>query len=347
MAEKTDTKKIEASKESYKAPVAGVAEEVREEKDKVDKKALREKISEKLEEGEEKSGKSEKKKEFETVKKTVEAHGTLSEEEAEEKAKEIEKVAEKMIEKEGEEKAETKKTGESEEEKEDKKKRRGKDRDIKSDLTGWEPKTKLGEQVKNSEIKNIDEILDNNKVILEEQIVDSLLDLKSDLVSIGQAKGKFGGGKRRAWRQTQRKTQEGNVPTFSTMAVVGDENGHVGIGEGRSSETLPARDKAIRQAKLNIIKVERSCSAFDCACKEPHTIPFEVQGKSGSVKVTLIPAPQGTGLVVGNELKKILNLAGIKDVYSRTEGRKRTTFNLVKACFEALDKTKLRSKNNG
>ena len=79
------------------------------------------------------------------------------------------------------------------------------------------------------------------------------------------------------------------------MVVVGDGNGHVGIGEGKAKETLPARDKAIRKAKLNIIKIERSCSGFDCACNELHTVPFKVTGKSGSVRVTLIPAPQGTG----------------------------------------------------
>ena len=90
---------------------------------------------------------------------------------------------------------------------------------------------------------------------------------------------------------------------------------------------------------LNIIKVKRTCSSFDCACSELHSIPFKVTGKSGSVKVTLIPAPQGTGLVVGRELKKILKLAGIKDVYSRTFGKKRTTFNLIKACIDALKKT--------
>ena len=168
--------------------------------------------------------------------------------------------------------------------------------------------------------------------------------LRSDLIANGQSKGKFGGGKRRAWRQTQRKTREGNVPTFSTMAVIGDGNGHVGVGEGKSKETLPARDKAIRKAKLNIMKVKRGCSAFDCACSELHTIPFEVEGKSGSVVVKLIPAPQGTGLVVGNQLKKILEFAGIKDVYSKTYGRKRTTFNFVKACIKALEKTNMREK---
>ncbi len=206
-------------------------------------------------------------------------------------------------------------------------------------LSGWVPKTKLGKEVKTGKIKNIDDILKNNRKILEFEIVDSLLNLKSDLLSIGQSKGKFGGGKRRAWRQTQRKTKEGNVPTFSTMAVVGDENGHVGIGSGKGMETLPARDKALRKAKLNVIKITRTCASFDCVCSEPHTVPFKVTGKSGSARVTLIPAPQGTGLVVARSLKSVLSLAGIKDIYSRTTGKQRTTFNLVKACIDALQKT--------
>ncbi|MFH1151849.1 MAG: 30S ribosomal protein S5 [Nanoarchaeota archaeon] len=206
-------------------------------------------------------------------------------------------------------------------------------------VEAWEPKTKLGRDVKDGKIKNIDEILDNNLKILEGEIVDSLVNIKSDLILIGQAKGKFGGGKRRAWRQTQRKTKEGNRPSFSTMAVIGDEKGHIGIGDGKSKETLPARDKAMRKAKLNIMKITRACAGFDCDCSDLHTVPFKVTGKSGSVEVTLVPAPQGTGLVVANELKKVLALAGIKDVYSRTAGRKRTTFNLVKACMDALKKT--------
>jgi len=208
-------------------------------------------------------------------------------------------------------------------------------------IEAWDPKTKLGEEVKSGKIKNIDEILDNKRKILESEIVDSLVNLKSDLISIGQSKGKFGGGKRRAWRQTQRKTKQANVPTFSAMAVIGDENGHVGVGSGKSMETLPARDKAIRKAKLNIIKVKRTCAGFDCDCSELHTVPFKVTGKAGSIRVTLIPAPQGTGLVVGKELKKILKFAGVKDVYSRTSGRIRTTFNLIKACIDALEKTNL------
>ena len=212
----------------------------------------------------------------------------------------------------------------------------------KKEVIGWEPKTKLGQEVKDGKIKDIDEILDNKRKILEAEIVDFLMDVKSELISIGQSKGKFGGGKRRAWRQTQRKTKEGNIPSFSTLAIIGDEKGHIGIGAGKAKETLPARDKAIRKAKLNIMKVTRACAGFDCACSELHSIPFKVTGKAGSVRVTLIPASQGTGLVVANELKKILNLAGIKDVYSKTQGRKRTTFNLVKACIDALEKTNAR-----
>ena len=218
-------------------------------------------------------------------------------------------------------------------------KRTEKEREKDAEIASWQPKTNLGREVKSRKIKNIDEILESNQKILEEQIVDSLLNLKSDLIFIGQSKGKFGGGKRRAWKQTQRKTKEGNIPTFSTLAVVGDENGHVGIGSGRAKETLPARDKAIRKAKLGIMKVRRGCSSFDCACEEPHSIPFKVEGKSGSVRIILIPAPQGTGLVVAKELKKVLNLVGIRDVYSKTFGSIRTTTNLIRACMDALRKT--------
>ena len=95
----------------------------------------------------------------------------------------------------------------------------------------------------------------------------------------------------------------------------------------------------MRKAKLNLIKVNRGCGSFDCSCNEAHSIPFEVEGKTGSCKVKLIPAPQGTGLVIGDECKKILRLAGIKDVYSNTFGQTRTTLNLAKACVEALKKT--------
>jgi len=215
---------------------------------------------------------------------------------------------------------------------------------LKEALEAWKPKTKLGKDVRAGKIKNINDLLDKGMKILEPEIVDSLVEIKSDLISMGQSKGKFGGGKRRAWRQTQRKTKEGNVPTFSAFAVVGDENGHVGIGIGKASETLPARDKAIRKAKLNLIKVTRGDGSFDSVGGGNTSIPYIIEGKAGSVRVKLMPAAPGTGLVVGDELKKVLKLAGIKDVYSRTNGKIRTTFNLVKACIDALKKTNSKEK---
>jgi small subunit ribosomal protein S5 len=212
---------------------------------------------------------------------------------------------------------------------------------IREKLKSWVPKTKVGKLVKEGKIKEIDEILKEHK-ILEAEIVDSLLHLKSDLLNIGQSKGKFGGGKRRVWRQTQKKTCEGNVATFACLAVVGDENGHVGLGYGKAKETLPGREKAARDARINIMKVNRGCGSYDCSCNEPHSIPLKVEGKCGSTKVILSPAPQGTGLAIGDECKKILRLAGIKDVYGKTFGQTRTTINLAKACIAALQKTNLR-----
>ena len=129
------------------------------------------------------------------------------------------------------------------------------------------------------------------------------------------------------------------------MAVVGDEKGHIGLGLGRAKETLPARSKALRKAKLDITKIQRGCGSFDCICNEQHSIPFKVEGKCGGLRVILFPAAQGTGLVIGDECKKILKLAGIKDIYSKTFGKTRTTFNLGKACLDALKKIIKQTEN--
>lgn len=205
------------------------------------------------------------------------------------------------------------------------------------DKEAWKPKTSLGKQVKSGEIKNIDEIIDKGKKILEPGIVDALIqDLDYDLVEMGQSKGKFGGGKRSIWKQTQKKTREGNKPKFSTMVILGNKNGYVGIGRGKSKETMPAREKAIHQAKLNVIKIKRGCGSWECGCAEPHTIPFKVLGKVGSSEITLMPAPKGTGLIIEEQCKKLLQFAGFKDVYSRTRGNTKTKVNLVPACFKAL-----------
>ena len=213
----------------------------------------------------------------------------------------------------------------------------------------WKPKTSLGINVKNGVVNSISHVLDQRIKILEPEITDALLpNLTTELLMVGQAKGKFGGGQKRVFKQTQKKTQEGNKPNFGTFAVVGNEDGYVGVGYGKSKETVPAREKAIRQAKLNVIKIRRGCGNWRCGCGDPHTIPFKVNGKHGSVEIILIPAPKGTGLKIERECQKILKLAGISDVWSRTEGQTRSKLNLLYACFEALKelmKFKLNQKN--
>ena len=206
------------------------------------------------------------------------------------------------------------------------------------DLSGWKVKTELGRKVKERQILNIDEILDNSMKILEPEIVDSLLSLEQDLLLIGQSKGKFGGGARRIFRQTQKKTKEGNKPKFSAIAIVGDKNGHLGIGMGNAKETVPAREKSLRKAKLNLFKIRRGCGSWQCGCGKPHSIPFTVTGKCGSVVIKLMPAPKGKGLCCQGEIAKILSLAGIKDIWTKTRGQTRNRINFIYACEDALRK---------
>ena len=217
------------------------------------------------------------------------------------------------------------------------------------DVESWKPKTELGNRVKLKEIKNIDEILNKGIKILEQEIVDVLLPtLEKDLLLIGQSKGKFGGGQRRVFKQTQKKSPEGNKPQFATYAIVGNKNGYVGVGYGKAKETVPAREKSFRKAKLNLLKIKRGCGSWQCNCKTEHSIPFEVSGKCGSVIVTLIPAPKGTGLTIEKSCATILEMAGIKDIWSRTKGQTKSKINLIKACMVALNKlnsTKLKPQD--
>ncbi|MEM0230970.1 MAG: 30S ribosomal protein S5 [Candidatus Woesearchaeota archaeon] len=213
--------------------------------------------------------------------------------------------------------------------------------EIKSEFNkeAWNPKTTLGKKVKSGEITDIDQILDNGLKILEPEIVDALVpNLKSELLMIGQAKGKFGGGQRRVFKQTQKKTPEGNKPHFATFAVVGNSDGYVGVGYGKAKETVPAREKALRNAKLNLIKIRRGCGSWECGCGGYHSIPYAVEGRCGSVRIKLIPAPKGKGLCITEEGQKILKLAGITDVWSKALGQTRSTVNLVKAIMDALQK---------
>ncbi len=218
----------------------------------------------------------------------------------------------------------------------------------KIDVISWKPKTSIGLKVKNGEI-TLNQILDTGQKIMEMEIVDALLPgMPNELLFIGQSKGKFGGGQKRIFRQTQKKTPEGNKPSFSCQAVVGNSDGYVGIGYGKSKDTVPAREKALRNAKLNIFKIKRGCGSWECSCKTPHSIPFMVTGKCGSTVIKIMPAPKGKGLCIEQECAKILRLAGIKDVWSKTFGQTRVKTNLVVACENALKQlstTKIQTEN--
>ncbi len=220
---------------------------------------------------------------------------------------------------------------------------------VKEEISGWKPVTALGKKVKSGEINDINMIFDKGFKIKESQITDALLDnLEADLLLIGQSKGKFGGGKRKAFKQTQKKTQEGNKPKFATYSIIGNKNGFFGIGYGKSKETVPAREKSLRNAKMNLVRIRRGCGSWQCGCKTQHSIPYQVEGKVGSCRIVLRPAPKGTGLKIERECQKILSFAGIKDIWAKGYGQTGSKINLIKACEQALKKlctTKIHDKD--
>jgi small subunit ribosomal protein S5 len=159
----------------------------------------------------------------------------------------------------------------------------------------------------------------------EPEIVDALLpNLRDEVLEISMV---------------QRMTDSGRRTKFRVTAVVGNRNGYVGIGTGKASQVAPAIQKAINNAKLNIFKVQRGCGSWECGCGGDHSLPFKVTGNSGSVRVTLIPGPKGLGIVAGDVAKRVIELAGVRDVWSFTKGQSKTTVNFAKATYEALKKT--------
>jgi len=94
--------------------------------------------------------------------------------------------------------------------------------------------------------------------------------------------------------------------------------------------------KGIDNAKLNLLKINRGCGSWECGCGQPHTVPYEVLGEAGSVRIVLMPAPRGLGIAAGGTAKKVMEMAGIKDVWTRTAGSTRTTLNFAMATYNAL-----------
>jgi small subunit ribosomal protein S5 len=193
----------------------------------------------------------------------------------------------------------------------------------KFNVDAWEPKTQVGKKVKEGTITDIDYIIDNGLPLLEPEIVDALLpDLEEQVLDVSLV---------------QRMHKSGRRARFRATAVVGNRNGFVGVGMGKSKEVGPAIRKAIAHAKLSLIKVRTGCGSWECGCGTAHSIPFAAKGSCGSVKVELLPAPRGVGLVAGNVAKAVLGLAGIKDIWTKTFGDTRTTYNFAIATFDSLN----------
>ena len=128
-------------------------------------------------------------------------------------------------------------------------------------------------------------------------------------------------------RRISKKTTGGNYVTFSALVIVGDNNGSVGVGMGRSKEIPPAIKKAISYAKKHMIKVPIYKS----------TIPHQIITKYKAAKVLLKPAPEGSGLRVGNVARAVLELAGIKNASGkilRSKNKIVNTYAILKALQE-------------
>ncbi|HJJ88548.1 MAG TPA: 30S ribosomal protein S5 [Methanocorpusculum sp.] len=191
----------------------------------------------------------------------------------------------------------------------------------------WFPITGLGKKVISGDFASFDEILASGYPIKEAGIVDAMLpDLVDEVLCIDMM---------------QRMTDSGRRIKFRAVVVVGNKDGYIGFGQGRDVQVGTAIKKAIVNAKLSIVKVRRGCGSWECGCSQQHSVPMEVTGKAGSVTVTLKPAPKGIGLVTGDVSKKVLALAGIRDVWVNTSGNTRTTINFAKATYNALRETNL------
>ena len=117
----------------------------------------------------------------------------------------------------------------------------------------------------------------------------------------------------------------GRTFRFSVMVVVGDENGHIGVGTGKSSEVTEAIKKATDDAKKNLVEVSLVNG----------TLPHEYTTNFGSSKVILKPAVEGTGIIAGGAVRPVLELAGVKNVTAKTLGS-RNSRNIVYATVKAL-----------
>lgn len=191
----------------------------------------------------------------------------------------------------------------------------------------WVPLTNLGRLVKQGVVKKLEVIYYHSIPIKEYKIVDHLLELNGKTLKEECMKVK----------SVQKQTKAGQRTRFKAVIAVGDEDGHVGLGSKCAKEVQNAMKGAVIAAKLALIPVRRGYWGNKIGA--PHTLPTKITGKCGSVRIRLIPAPRGTGIVGAPPTKKILGFAGVHDCFSQSRGNTDTMENFVRAAYDALYKS--------
>ena len=188
---------------------------------------------------------------------------------------------------------------------------------------GWEPRTRLGRKVQDGDISTMDQAMKSGLPLKEPELVDQLLPgLEDEVLDINMV---------------QRMTDSGRRVKFRCVCVIGNRDGYLGYAQARDEQVGGAIEKAIDVAKLNIIAVDRGSGSWEDSAGGINSLTRTAEGKAGSVTVSIQPAPQGLGLAAAETVRYVLELAGVDDAWTQSHGTTRTTLNLAKATYNALE----------